>query len=345
MNIEIQNTVNGWKLYTLTNQHNMSVSLLNYGGIITDINVPDRHNNIENVVLGFKNHADYAQNPNFLGALIGRVAGRIQGASFTIDNQTFDVTANEGTHHLHGGADGFHQVIWAASPFQTEDTVGVALRHTSADGEGGYPGTVEMTVTYTLTTNNELIIDYAAISDKTTALTLTNHSYFNLTGNMVRTIHDHHVTIASDEFIELDDELIPTGNKLDVTNTPFDFRTGRLIVDGIDSAFLQNVVASHGYDHYFIFNHEQHGAIRVIDETSGRTMTIQTNQPGVVMYTANNLDEGLELAAGRSKQYGGICFETQASPASLHHEGFPTVLLAAHVPYAKQTVFSFGLVK
>ena len=142
-----------------------------------------------------------------------------------------------------------------------------------------------MTVTYTLTNNNELIIDYAATSDKTTALTLTNHSYFNLTGNMARTIHDHHVTMDCDEFVELDKELIPTGNKLDVTNTPFDFRTGRLIADGIDSTFTQNIVASHGYDHYFIFNPKQPEAIRVEDETSGRVMTMKTNQPGVVMYT------------------------------------------------------------
>jgi len=345
MKIETQNTINGWKLYTLTNQHNMSVSLLNYGGIITEINVPDRHNNIKNVVLGFKNHADYAQNPNFLGALIGRVAGRIQGASFTIEDRTYELEANEGTHHLHGGAGGFHQVIWAASPFQTEDTVGVALTHTSADGEGGYPGTVEMTVTYTLTRNNELIIDYAATSDQTTALTLTNHSYFNLTGNMARTIHNHHVTIACDEFLELDNELIPTGNKLDVTNTPFDFRTGRLIADGIDSTFTQNIVASHGYDHYFILNPKQPEAIRVEDTTSGRVMTMTTNQPGVVMYTANNLTEGLALAEGTSKRYDGVCFETQASPASLHHDDFPTVLLEVHVPYDKQTVFSFSVVK
>ncbi|WP_342504783.1 aldose epimerase family protein [Sporosarcina sp. FSL K6-2383] len=343
MNIDIQNTVNNWKLFTLTNQQNMSVSLLNYGGIITAINVPDRHNNIENVVLGFKNHADYTQNLNFLGAIIGRVAGRIQAATFAIEDQSYRLEANEEAHHLHGGAGGLHQVIWTAAPFQTEDTVGVALSHTSVDGEGGYPGTVEITVTYTLTNNNELIVDYVATSDKNTALTLTNHSYFNLSGNIGRTIHDHHVTIASDEFIELDNELIPTGNKLEVTHTPFDFRTGQLIADGIDSTFSQNIIASHGYDHYFILNPQQQEAIYVKDEVSGRVMTIKTNQPGVVMYTANNLTEGLELTEGTSKRYDGICFETQASPASLHHEGFPTVRLDAHIPYDKQTVFSFGV--
>ncbi|WP_203248886.1 aldose epimerase family protein [Sporosarcina beigongshangi] len=345
MHIDIQSTISNWKKFTLTNQQNMSVSLLNYGGIITTINVPDRHNIIENVVLGFKNLAHYAQNPNFLGAIIGRVAGRIQEASFAIEGQTYHLEANEGAHHLHGGAGGLHQVIWAATPFQTEDTVGVSFTHTSVDGEGGYPGTVENAVTYTLTNNNELIVDYSATSDQATVLTLTNHSYFNLSGNMKRTIHDHLVTIASDEFIELDNELIPTGNKLDVTHTPFDFRTGRPIVDGINSTHTQNILAGHGYDHYFILNPKQQEAIQVQDEVSGRVMTITTNQPGVVMYTANNLSEGLELANGLSKRYDGICFETQASPASLHHEGFPTVRLEADVPYHKQTVFSFGVVK
>ncbi|WP_318615641.1 aldose epimerase family protein [Sporosarcina sp. YIM B06819] len=345
MQIETQNTVNNWKLYTLTNQHNMSVSVLDYGGIITEINVPDRHNSIENVVLGFKSHADYKQNPNFLGAIVGRVAGRIQGASFTIEDQSYSLEFNEGENHLHGGASGFHQVVWAASPFQTKDTVGVTLTHTSADGEGGYPGKLVVTVTYTLTNSNELIVDYAAISDQTTAMTLTNHSYFNLSGDMARTIHDHHVTMASDEFVELDNALIPTGNKLAVTNTPFDFRNGRKIADGIDSTFPQNILVSHGYDHYFILNPNQAEAIRVKDEISGRVMTIKTNQPGVVMYTANGLTEGLELADGLSKRYDGVCFETQASPASLHHVGFPTVLLEAHVPYDKQTVFSFSIVR
>ncbi|MFJ7936107.1 aldose epimerase family protein [Sporosarcina sp. NPDC096371] len=343
MKIGTQDIKNNWMLYTLTNQHNMSISLLNYGGIITEINVPNRHNQFENVVLGYKNYADYENNPNFLGAIIGRVAGRIQDASFTIEDQTYAVEKNEGIHQLHGGSGGFHQVIWTVNPFQTADTVGVTLTHTSEDGEGGYPGTIKVTVTYTLTNNNELIIDYAALSDKTTALTLTNHSYFNLTGNLSATIHDHHVTMDSDDFIELDSGLIPTGKKLAVTNTPFDFRSGRKIADGIHATFEQNRVVGHGYDHYFLFNHDKQYNIVVIDEISGRMMKIKTNQPGVVMYTANGLEEGLELAEGISRQYLGICFETQASPASLHHEGFPTVILDAHVPYDKQTVFSFGL--
>ena len=345
MNIEIADTVNNWKLFTLTNQNKMSVSLLNFGGIITEIKVPDRHNSIENVVLGYKNYRDYEDNPNYLGAIIGRVAGRIQDASVTIEGQTYALEANEGTNHLHGGTNGFHQVIWTALPFQTEDSVGVTLTHKSLDGEGGYPGTLEVTVTYTLTNHNELILDYSATSDKTTALTLTNHSYFNLTGNLASTIHDHHVTMDSDYFIELDSELLPTGKKLPVANTPFDLRSGGKLADGIHSPFEQNVVANHGYDHYFILNQTEQENIRVQDETSGRIMTVSTNQPGVVMYTANSLDEGLDLVEGSSKPYLGVCFETQASPASLRHESFPTMRLTAHIPYEKRTVFSFGVEK
>jgi len=341
MKIETQDILSKWKLYTLLNDNGMKVSFLNFGGIITDISVPNRNNQLENVVLGYKDYADYEDNPNFFGAIIGRVAGRIQDASFTILDQTYTLAANEGGHHLHGGDGGFHQVIWQASPFQTDDTVGVKLSHRSLNGEGGYPGTIEVSVTYTLTTNNELILDYSGTSDISTVLTMTNHSYFNLSGNLATTIHNHHVTIESDEFIELDTELIPTGKKINVENTPFDFRNGREIIDGINSVSAQNRVANHGYDHYFILNQTQQQDIHVKEDTSGRVMTIQTNQPGVVMYTSNNLDEGLNLTEGKSKPYLGVCFETQASPASLHHEGFPPVILEANELYDKQTVFSF----
>jgi len=342
MQIETQEILNKWKLYTLTNNNGMKISFLNFGGIITDISVPNRHNHLENVVLGYKSYVDYEKNPNFFGAIVGRVAGRIQDASFTIQDQTYSLTANEDGHHLHGGDGGFHQVIWQASPFQTDDTVGVKLSHKSVDGEGGYPGTIEVAVTYTLTNNNELILDYSGTSDKTTVLTMTNHSYFNLNGNLAAKIHNHHVTMESNEFVELDTELIPTGKKINVANTPFDFRNGRKLVDGLNSISTQNRVANHGYDHYFIFNQTNKPKISVREETSGRVMTIKTNEPGVVMYTSNTLEDDLELAEGKSKSYLGVCFETQASPASLHHEGFPSVILKANDLYKKQTVFSFG---
>jgi len=343
MKIESQDILNKWKLYTLLNDNGMKISFLNYGGIITDISVPNRNNELENVVLGYKNYSDYEDNPNYFGAIIGRVAGRIRNASFTIQNQTYSLDANEGGHHLHGAGGGFHQVIWQSSSFQTDDKVGVTLSHRSLDGEGGYPGTIEVSVTYTLTNNNELILDYSGTSDTTTVLTMTNHSYFNLSGNLTASIHNHHVTMESNEYVELDKELIPTGSKINVENTPFDFRSGRKLIDGINSVSAQNKVANHGYDHYFILNQSQQQNIRVKEDTSGRVMAIKTNQPGVVMYTSNTLDEGLNLTAGKSKPYLGVCFETQASPASLLHEGFPTVILVANELYDKQTVFSFGV--
>lgn len=343
MNIVTQNIVNNWKLYKLTNDNGMSVSILNFGGIITEINVPNRNNIIENIVLGYKDYADYEDNPNFFGAIIGRVAGRIEGASFTLDGNSHILEKNNGANHLHGGSEGFHQVVWAATPFQTTETVGVKLTHTSPDGSNGYTGHLEIAVTYTLTNHNELIINYSATTDKTAALTLTNHSYFNLSGNLAETIHNHHVTMNVDEFVELDHELIPTGHKIDVANTPFDFREGRKLADGIHSTSTQNLVADHGYDHYFIFSPKEPSRVIVKDETSGRIMTVTTNQPGVVMYTSNTLNNDLDLSEGKSKPYLGVCFETQGSPASLHHEGFPSILLKADETYEKQTVFSFGV--
>ena len=343
MKIEIEKTKNNWQHYKLTNGNGMSVSLLNFGGIITEILVPNRHGVLENIVIGYKNISDYEDNPNFFGAIIGRVAGRIQDASFIINDKTYTLEANTGAHHLHGGSEGFHQVIWEANPLQTIDTVGLELTYTSLDGEGGYPGKLEVAVTYTLNDKNELILDYSGSSDKTTALTLTNHSYFNLSGNLAETIHKHYVTIDSDEFIELNKDLIPTSKKINVATTPFDFRNGRELGDGISSTSAQNLVVNHGYDHYFIFNQKKPENIIVKDEVSGRKMTIQTDEAGVVMYTSNMLDEGLDLAEGKSKPYLGVCFETQGSPASLHHENFPTIILKAHEPYQKQTVISFAV--
>ncbi len=243
MNIETKDVLGMWKEYTLTNDRGMSVSVLNYGGIITKIIVPDRKGNHENVVLGYRDYKDYNQNPNYFGALIGRVAGRIQGASFELDNKTYNLAANNGENHLHGGPEGFHQVIWEAAPFQKEDAVGLSLTHKSMDGEGGYPGNVDITVTYTLTNENQLVLDYFASSDQTTPITLTNHSYFNLSGRLKNTVHEHRVAIDSSKFVELDEELIPTGKLIPVEGTPFDFRDGRLLGDGFNDDTEQNKIA------------------------------------------------------------------------------------------------------
>lgn len=329
-----------WQEFTLINDQDMSVSVLNYGGIITQIMTPDRNGKLENVVLGYLDYKNYEADPNYFGALVGRVAGRIQNASFTLNDRTYSLESNEGKNHIHGGSHGFHQIIWEVESIQTHKTVGLKLTHNSADGEGGYLGNLNVTVTYTLNNNNELILDYLASTDQTTPLALTNHSYFNLSGDLKNTVQHHHVTMNSKYFAELDQALIPTGKKVNVTGSTFDFRGGRMLGDGFEKDSEQHKIAGHGYDHYFIF---EDGNVIARDYDSGRILTIKTDQPGMVMYTANSLDNRLELSEGSSKKHLGVCFETQSSPAALHHEGFPNVLLEAGTEYKKRTVFSFGL--
>lgn len=332
-----------WKEYTLINQTGMAVSILDFGGIITRIMAPDRDGKLENVVIGFKNYEDYLDNPGYLGALIGRVAGRIDNASFEIDDKTYQLPPNEGNHHLHGGEPGFHKSIWRVLPFENKEEVGLTLNLKSKDKENGYPGNLDMTVTYTLHNDNVFTITYEGFSDHKTVLTATNHSYFNLSGDLKSDIRSHEVTLNSSNFVELDEELIPTGNMLDVDNTVFDFRIGRPIIDGTTSEWKQNLVANHGYDHYFIFDDTEKENIVVRDHESGRRLTVKTDQPGVVMYTSNNLPEGLVLREGKSRKYLGVCLETQASPASIHHAGFPSVWLDKGETYFKKTSFIFDI--
>ncbi|GGB48490.1 galactose-1-epimerase [Virgibacillus dakarensis] len=340
MNISKQPIRDKWTEYTLENDHGMSVSILNYGGIITKIMAPDRAGNIENVVLGYRDYADYEANPNFFGAIIGRVAGRIQGASFELDDDTYNLEKNEGDHHLHGGSNGFHSVIWKVEPFQNNGAVGLKLSHTSRDSDSNYPGNVDVSVTYTLLSNNDLILDYEASTDETTPLTLTNHSYFNLNGDLKATVDQHHVTFDSDKIIELDDELIPTGNGLKTAGTTFDFRKGRLLGDGFHDQLKQHAIAGSGYDHYFLFADK--GKVVVREQQSGRMMTVKTNQPGMVMYTGNGLDDQSQLREGVSAKHLGVCFETQGTPASLKHD-FPSIMLQQGEMYKKRTVFSFDV--
>ncbi|MEC5423463.1 aldose epimerase family protein [Virgibacillus sp. C22-A2] len=345
MNIEKQTILEKWIEYTLTNDNGMSISVLNFGGIITKIMVPDRKGNLENVVLGYKNHTDYERNPHFFGALVGRVAGRIQGASFELNGQTYSLEANDGENHLHGGTSGFHQVIWQVESFQLKNALGLKLSHQSADRDGGYPGNLDVEVIYTWNNSNELSIDYRANSDQDTPLALTNHSYFNLSGDLKATVQNHQVTIDSDYFVELDEQLIPTGEKLPVSGSTFDFRSGQKLRAGFQDTAAQHNIADHGYDHYFIFNNKAGVNAVAIDEESGRTLTIKTDQPGMVLYTANSLSNNLELREAASRNHLGVCFETQAPPASLHHTGFPDVILPAGTEYNKRTVFSFGVDK
>ncbi|MBA4603582.1 aldose epimerase family protein [Thermoactinomyces mirandus] len=341
MNIEWEKIKKNRRVFRLVNDRNMLVEILNYGGIITKILVPDQNGKRENVVLGYKNYRDYEVNPHFLGALIGRVAGRIKNSCFELDGKRYRLEKNDGCHHLHSGSNGFHHVLWEANPFESPGEIGLELSYLSRDGENGYPGNVKVLVIYKLNNDNQLVIEYRATADQKTPIALTNHSYFNLTGNLKEPVHNHVVQMNCSRFAELDHELIPTGKILETQGTLFDFAAGRKLGEGIMAGSGQNKIVGNGYDHYFIFNSNEQGKVTVKDEASGRVLTIRTNQPGMVMYTSNNLDEGLELAEGKSRKYLGVCFETQASPASLHHAGFPTALLNAGESYQKWTAFQF----
>lgn len=343
MNIEWEKIGDNWKVFRLINDRHMLVEILNYGGAITKILVPDQKGRRENVVLGYRDYREYEGNPHFLGALIGRVAGRIQDSWFELDGRRYRLKKNDGSHHLHGGSDGFHRVLWEAEPFESSGEIGLELRYLSRDGESGYPGNVEVQVIYKLNNDNRLMMEYRAVSDRKTPLTLTNHSYFNLSGNLKETVHNHVVKMNCSRFAELDRELIPTGKILKVRGTLFDFTAGRKLGEGITAGSGQNRIVGGGYDHYFLFDSDEQGRVTITDESSGRVLTIRTNQPGMVMYTSNNLDEGLELAEGKSRKYLGVCFETQASPASLHHAGFPSVLLNAGETDYKWTSYQFAV--
>lgn len=331
-----------WKEYTLTNDNGMSLSFLDFGGTITSLITPDKNGTFENIVIGFDDYKDYLNNENYFGALIGRVSGRIENSLFTLNGKTYQLAANEGAHHLHGGPVGLHSVIWQVELIETATSSGAVLYHTSLDGEAGYPGTIKYKISYTLTNENEFIIDYEAFSNKDTVLTLTNHSYFNLSGNLKETVLNHDVTIDASQFVELDEELIPTGRILPVTDTVFDFTKGRKIADGVGSGNPQNTIVKDGYDHFFIFDRNDENNVTVTEPKSGRVLTVKTDQPAMVMYTANSLDESLNLKERPSAKHLGVCLETQSTPASLKHQGFPSIYLEADKKYRHSTTFSFS---
>ncbi|WP_010094934.1 aldose epimerase family protein [Ornithinibacillus scapharcae] len=342
MDIKIKQLQDNWRVYQLINQNGMMVEVLNFGGIITKVLTPDKNGQVQNVVLGYQNHLDYQSDKNFFGALIGQVAGRIQDASFQLNGKTYTVDKNEGNNHLHGGKHGLHKVIWDVEPFHNQHSVGVHLTYIIHEKGQGYPGNVSLHVTYALTNENQLSLEYKATTDKPTVLALTNHSYFNLSGNIRETIHNHQVSINSSKILELDKSLIPTGSLLDVTNTTFDFRSSRPLTDGISGDHIQHKIVGDGYDHYFIFDQQKEESVTVKEPTSGRMMTIETNQPGMVMYTANNELSNFKYKDGSSSKYLGVCFETQGTPASLHHDNLPSIILNKDETYYQKTVFTFS---
>jgi len=329
--------------YTLVNNNGMEVQALNYGCIITKIMTPDKAGNYENIVLGYDRLEDYLNHNFFFGAVCGRVAGRIKDGSFELDGKSFFLAKNDNDNHLHGGIKGFDKVIWNAETFESEDVAGVEFSYISVAGEEGYPGNLTMKVTYTLNNDNELTIHYNGKADQKTLLNVTNHSYFNLSGNLKRDVLNHSLTIKSDKFLELNDQLIPTGKFLDVKNTPFDFNEERQINTGVSSQHPQNILAGNGYDHPFVLTANQNHEIVLAERESGRTITVETDRPSVVIYSGNSLEETGEVRGVPLRKHLGICMETQGLPDAIHHPEFPSIILDKDEDYSSITKFRFGI--
>jgi aldose 1-epimerase len=329
--------------FMMVNDHGIEITCINYGCIITKIITPDKNKTYENIVLGFDSIDEYVKNNFYFGAVCGRVAGRIRGGSFELDGETYSLAQNDNNNHLHGGMKGFDKVLWDTAIVESNEEVGVQFSYISKDGEEGYPGNLTIRVTYTLNNENELSIHYSGKSNKNTLLNVTNHSYFNLSGNVKRDILDHSLSLKSDQFLELDGDLLPTGNLLEVNGTPFDFTEGRTIETGATSNHIQNILVGNGYDHPFLLTSHHDNEIVLKHPVTGRTLTIETDEIGVVVYSGNSLPQKGEIRGVPLRKHLGICLETQGLPDAVHHPHFPSWVLKEDQLYSSLTKYRFGI--
>ncbi|PEN08724.1 galactose-1-epimerase [Longimonas halophila] len=338
-------------VFALQGADGMQMEAMTYGGIILSLEVPDGEGALEDVALGFDSLAAYTRdayrsaNPYF-GAVIGRYGNRIDEGRFSVNGDTYTLATNNGPNHLHGGREGFDQVVWNAEPFHRADSVGLTLTHTSPDGHGGYPGRLDVTVTYTLAPGNELVIDYEATTTETTPVNLTQHSYFNLGGGDSESILDHRLKIHAEAYTPVDSTLIPIGEYRPVQDTPFDFTSFTPIGERIGAENRQIGIAG-GYDHNFVLAREDSDSLRmaaeVYDPESGRLMTVRTTEPGLQFYSGNFLDGSFTSKSGAPyRQHAGFALETQHFPDSPNQADFPSTLLRPNETYRSRTVYGFS---
>jgi aldose 1-epimerase len=338
------------ELFTLTNRHGIQIRLTNYGGIITSLRTPDRSGRFDDIVLGYDSLAGYLRNSPYFGAIVGRYGNRIARGMFTLDGTTYRLAVNNGPNSLHGGLRGFDKVVWTASPFKNQEGTGVALDYTSPDMEEGFPGTLRAHVTYTLTDDDRLIVDYSATTDKATPVNLTQHSYWNLAGSARRDILGHVLTINADSMTPVDSTLITTGEITPVAGTPFDFRTPTAIGARVDQRQDTQIRYGNGYDHNFVLNRGGAAAdalvraARVVEPSSGRTLDIFTTEPGLQFYSGNFLDGTITGKGGVVYRFRyGLALETQHYPDSPNHPNFPSTILRPGQRYHTRTVYQFGV--
>src|SRR5690606_20043387 len=336
-------------LYTLTNKNGVEVKITNYGGTITSLKAPDNEGNLENIVLGFDSIEGYLsdaykQAGPYFGAIIGRFGNRIANAKFTLDGQEYQLAPNNNPNHLHGGVKGFDKVVWEAEEIKTENEVGLKLHYVSEDMEEGYPGTLTVDVVYTLTNDNELVMDYKATTDKKTIVNLTNHSYFNLNAGK-GDILDHEVMINADQFIPVNRTLIPTGEIRDVKGTPFDFTTPTAVGARIKNDDEQ-LRYGQGYDHCWVVKGnkgEMRPAATVYEPNSGRFMEVHSTEPGIQFYSGNFWNGSLTGSGGIVyKHRYGLALETEHYPDAPNQSDFPSVELNPGETYQTTTIYKFS---
>ena len=328
-------------LYTLTNKNGVQVKISNYGGTVTSWTVRDKQGNMGNILLGFDSLSGYLAKPPYFGALIGRYGNRIAGGKFKIDTANYTLATNNGKNHLHGGNKGFDKVVWDASI--TADSVpALTLHYVSKDGEEGYPGNLTVTVKYSLSDDDELAIEYNAETDKPTVINLTQHNYYNLTGDHSNTILDHTLMIDADHYTPVDSTLIPTGEIKPVKGTPFDFTNPTKVGARIDSV-------KGGYDHNWVLNKKDNSLQLVAtlsDDKSGRKMEVYTTEPGLQFYSGNFLDGTIKDSNGKPfTVHTGMCLETQHFPDSPNEPSFPTTLLKPGEKYHSVTKYKISVSK
>ncbi|HMN45988.1 MAG TPA: aldose epimerase family protein [Povalibacter sp.] len=314
------------------------------GAALQSLQVPDRNGKPGDVVLGYATAAEYLAKPQYFGATVGRYANRIRGGRFSLDGKSYQLAANDGPNHLHGGVKGFDKAVWKIDAVNSGSPASVALSHVSPDGDGGFPGTLEVTATYSLNEKNELSLEYRATTDKPTVLNLTNHSYFNLAGG--GDILGHRLTLLADAYTPVDATLIPTGERRNVAGTPFDFRQPRAIGERVRDGHDEQIRFGRGYDHNYVLRDEAgtlRRAAKLEDPASGRVMELLTAAPAVQFYSGNFLDGTSIGKGGRIHRQGdALCLEPQVFPDSPNHADFPSARLNPGDTYTNVIVYRFS---
>jgi aldose 1-epimerase len=332
-------------LYTLTNANGVEMKVTNYGGIVTSLKVPDKYRNLGDVVLGYDNLQDYVKSNPYFGCIVGRYGNRIGKAKFTLNGVGYTLAKNNGDNSLHGGIKGFDKVVWDAQAVVGADSVSVEFKYMSKDGEEGFPGNLSVTVTYALTNDDELKIDYLATTDEVTVVNLTHHSYFNLAGAGSGDILGHELMLAADKFTPVDEGLIPTGELRPVAGTPMDFTQPTVIGDRINQDYEQ-LVFGKGYDHNWVLNSGGGSmalAASVYEPKTGRMMKVYTTEPGMQFYAGNFLDGSNIGKGGKAYEFrNGFCLETQHFPDSPNMPDFPSTVLKPGEEYKTTTIYKFS---